>query len=188
MFVKIRHKPFSAYLYFLGPAKLKGQESIFVEGKNNGKLWGHGTGMEKTLFGTLSLDPNGMIAMRGNRYPITEIGVLNLVRRLVEVAEKDVQYGECEVKFLKGAKINGRTCTCIEVTHPVPRSNFRFHLARIFVDDELNMPLRYESHDWPKNPGEKPELIEEYTYLNFKFNNGFTDTDFDTKNTNYNFP
>ena len=35
--------------------------------------------------------------------------------------------------------------------------------------------------------GGSPELIEEYTYLNLKLNNGFTDADFDTHNANYHF-
>ena len=61
----------------------------------------------------------------------------------------------------------------------MPRRNFVFHMARIFVDKELNLPIRYESYDWPKEPGGPPELMEEYTYLNLKLNNGFTDADFD---------
>ena len=69
----------------------------------------------------------------------------------------------------------------------MPRRNFLFHLARIFVDDELNLPIRYESYDWPEKPGGPPELIEEYTYLNLKLNNGFTDADFDIRNPNYQF-
>ena len=126
--------------------------------------------------------------MRGQRYPLTEIGILNLVRRLIEVAEKDVKYGECEVKFFnKDVKINERGCTCIQVVHPVPRRNFLFHMARIFVDNELNVPVRFESYAWPKKPGGPPDLLEEYTYLNMKLNNGFTDADFDTRNPNYNF-
>ena len=99
--------------------------------------------------------------MRNQRYPLTELGILNLTRRLVEVGEKDIKYGECEVKFYEGAKINNRVCTCIEVVHPVPRRNFLFHLARIFVDKEYNLPIRYESHDWPKEKGGAPELMEE---------------------------
>ncbi len=35
------------------------------------------------------------------------------------------------------AKVNGRVCSCVQVVHPVPRRNFRFHLARVFIDDEL---------------------------------------------------
>ncbi len=152
MFIKIRHKPLSVYMCFLKPDHLKGQEVIWVKGQNNGKLWGHGTGMRK-VFGTVPLDPTGPVAMKGNRYPITEIGIENLVRRLIEEGEKDTQYGECEVKYFPGAKINGRTCTCIQVVHPVPRRNFQFHLARIFVDDEYNLPVRFEAHDWPSQPG-----------------------------------
>lgn len=186
MFIKVRHKPLSVYIYFLKPDHFKGQEVIWIQGQNNGKMWGHGTGMRK-VFGTVPLDPTGPIAMRGNRYPITEIGILNLVRRLVEEGEKDTHYGECEVKYFQGAKLNGRSCTCIQVVHPVPRKNFQFHIARIFVDDEYNLPVRFEAHDWPSSPGGPPELIEEYTYLNLKFNNGFTDADFDIRNPNYGF-
>lgn len=187
MFIKVRHNPMSVYMYFLEPAALKGQEVIWVEGRNDGKMWAHPGGIRNRLIGTVSLDPTGPIAMQGNRYPITEIGILNLVRRLIEVGEQDSQYGECEVKFFEGAKINDRVCTCIQVVHPVPRRNFRFHLARIYVDKELNIPIRYESYDWPREPGGKPQLIEEYTYLNVKINNGFTDEDFDIRNPKYNF-
>lgn len=187
MFVKIRHKPFSVYMYFLMPADLKGQEVIYVEGRNNGNMWAHTVGFRDKMVGTLSLPPTGMIAMTGQRYPITEAGVLNLTRRLIEVGEYDMQFGECEVKFIKNAKINNRVCTCIQVVHPEPRKEFLFHLARIFVDDELNIPIRYEAHDWPSEPGGAPQLLEEYTYLNLKLNNGFTDLDFDIKNPNYKF-
>ncbi|MBN2021874.1 MAG: DUF1571 domain-containing protein [Pirellulales bacterium] len=187
MFVKVRHRPFSVYMYFLSPPNLKGQEVIYVEGANNGKMWAHPTGIRQNLVGTVSLRPTDWLAMKGQRYPITELGVKNLVRRLLEVGSNDAKYGECEVKFLEGAKINGRACTCIQVVHPVPRRNFLFHLARIYVDQELNLPIRYEAHDWPKAPGDKPELIEEYTYLNLKVNNGFTDADFDVRNPNYRF-
>lgn len=186
LFVKVRHTPFSVYMLFLAPPSLKGQEVIWIEGANNGKMWAHGTGFRK-VFGTVELDPAGPIAMKGNRYPATEIGIVNLLRRLIEVGEKDTQYGECEVKFFSGAKINGRSHTCVQVIHPVPRRNFLFHIARIFVDDELNLPTRYESYDWPSQPGGHPELIEEYTYLNIKLNNGFTDADFDIRNPNYGF-
>lgn len=187
MFIKLRQKPFSVYMYFLAPADLKGQEVMFCEGKNEGNMWAHTVGIKDTMFGTVSLKPDGPIAMRNQRYPLTELGILNLTKRLVDVAEKDIKYGECNVKFYEGAKINGRICTCIEVIHPVPRRNFLFHLARIFVDKEFNLPIRYESYDWPKAEGEAPGLMEEYTYLNLKLNNGFTDADFDIKNPNYKF-
>ncbi len=70
---------------------------------------------------------------------------------------------------------------------PGPARNFLFHVAQIYVDDELNLPIRYEAYDWPAEEGGKPQLTEEYTYLNLKLNNGFTDADFDIRNPNYQF-
>ena len=184
MFVKIRHKPFSVYAYFLWPASIKGQEVIYVAGQNQGNLWAHRAHMPVKV----SLNPDGMIAMAGRHYPLTEIGLVNLVHRLAEVGRQDVHYGECEVKYFTAAKLNKRVCTVIEVVHPVPRDVFRFHRSRVFVDDELKMPIRYESYDWPSEPGGEPELIEEYSYLDLTLNNGFTDKDFSTLNPDYQFP
>lgn len=191
IFVKIRHKPFSVYMHFLKPQSIKGREVIYVEGANNGKLSAHATGLQ-SAFGTLDLKPTSPLAMRGQHYPITDMGVRNLVQRLLVVGSNDVKYGECDVKIRRNAKIGParaaqRICTLIEVTHPRPRRSFLFHKALIFVDDELNIPIRYESHDWPKEPGGQPELIESYTYLNLKINNGFTDADFDIHNPSYKF-
>ncbi len=187
LFAKVRHEPFSVYLYFLAPEDVKGQEVIWVDGRNDGNMLAHAGSGVRAMIGTVALKPQSMIAMEGQRYPITEIGVKNLARRLVEVAEHDAQFGECDVNFFPGAKVNGRVCTCIQVVHPVPRRNFRFHLARVFIDDEYLIPIRYEAYDWPAEAGGLPVLMEEYTYMNVKTNNGFTDADFDPKNTAYKF-
>ena len=184
---KIRHKPFSVYMGFLKPESKKGQEAIYVEGANDGNLVAHGVGIKK-LIGTVRIKPTSAMAMMDNRYPITEAGFKNLTKRLIEVGENDSKFAECEVKFFKNAKINDRIATCIQVEHPVARQNFLFHMARIFIDDELNIPIRYEAYDWPAQKGGKPELLEEYTYLNLKLNVGLTDADFDPKNPNYQFP
>lgn len=184
--IKVRHKPFSVYLKVLSPTSLKGQEAIYIEGANNGRMWAHGVGIQEVI-GTVLLAPNGPLAMRGQRYPITELGVLNLTKRLIEVGEEDAKHGDCEVKLFKNTKINDRVCTCIQVVHPVREKNFLFHIARVFVDDELIIPIRYSAYDWPKTPDSPPEVIEEYTYVDFKPNVGLTAADFDIHNSEYNF-
>lgn len=184
---KIRHKPFSVYMYFLTPAESKGQEAIYVEGQNDGKLWAHTVGFRDRVVGTLSLDPRGKLAMIDNRYAITEIGILNLTKRLIEVGKADAQHGDCEVKITPKVKIEGRECKLIECTHPEQRREFRFHIARIYIDEELRVPVRYEAYSWPTRAGGKPVLEEEYTYLDVKLNNGFEDIDFSPRNKNYGF-
>lgn len=196
MFTKIRNpriengkvvSPLSAYMYFVKPTALKGREVVYVAGRNNGKMCAHEGGTKGRLIPSVWLSPNGVIAMKGQRYPLSEIGIENLVLKLIERGVRDSKRGECEVEFRKGAKINGRVCTVIQVTHPTRRPFFDFHIAQIFIDNELNVPIRYAAYDWPKKPGGKPEIAEEYTYLNLKLNVGLSDQDFNVKNPDYNF-
>ena len=186
-FVKIREKPFSVYMKFLAPENLKGREAIYVEGQNDGKLIGHeGTGLLARLP-SQSFAPTHPIAMAGQHYPITELGIANLTQRLIEIGEKDKEFGECYVWRNDNAKVGDRPCISITVMHPERRKEFLFHIARIFVDKELMVPLHYEAFDWPEKPGDKPPLTEQYTYTRLKLNPGLTDEDFDPHNPQYNF-
>ncbi|MFP6574465.1 MAG: DUF1571 domain-containing protein [Pirellulaceae bacterium] len=196
MFTKIRNpriengrvvSPLSAYMYFVKPAAVKGREVIYVAGRNKGKMCAHEGGTKGRLIPSIWLSPNGVIAMKGQRYPMSEIGIENLVVKLIERGNRDRKRRECEVEFRKGAKINGRNCTVIQITHPIRRPFFDFHIARIFIDNKLNVPIRYAAYDWPKSPNLKPEITEEYTYLDLKVNVGLNDMDFNVKNPDYNF-
>ncbi len=188
MEIKVRHKPFSVYTKFRFPRGLNGQEAIYVEGQNDGKIIAHGTGVQRAA-GTLKLDPESHLVMKGQKYPITKLGILKLIDELLEVGYQDSKFGECEVKYYEeNIKVADRDCVLIQVVHPYPRKNFRFYEARIYVDKELNIPIRYESYDWPKQEGGSPMLIEAYTYQNLKMNVGLSDYDFNPKNTAYKYP
>jgi hypothetical protein len=177
-FVKVRHRPFSVYMFFLKPKK--GQEVLYVEGQNDGDLLAMAHDWRRKL-GAVALDPTGSMAMDEQKYPVTKLGIRNLTAELIQVAENDVQYGECEFKYSYNAKVNGRPCTKLEVIHPVPRKNFRFHIAKIYIDNELRVPICYQSWMWPK-AGEEPPLEEEYYYMDLKLNNGYTDQTFSKDN------
>lgn len=186
--IKVRQHPFSVYMGFVAPADVKGQECMYLEGQNDGKMYAHAPpGTLRGKFGTVQLLPTSAMAMKDQRYPITEIGIYNLTNRLIEVGEHDKQFGECDVKFFQGAKVNGRDCTMVQVVHPVPRRQFLFNMARIYLDDQLNVPIRYEAYDWPATPGGPPQKLEEYTYMNLVVNPGLTDADFDVHNPAYGF-
>jgi Protein of unknown function (DUF1571) len=185
--VKVREKPFSVYMKFLAPENLKGQEVIYVDGANDGKLIGHAGSGAAALLGSKWLVPTGPIAMFGQRYPITELGIANLTKRLIQIGEHDRQYGECYVWQNENAMVGDRPCISITVMHPQRRSAFIFHIARIFIDKELMVPLHYEAYDWPELPGGPPLLLESYTYTDLKLNPGLTDEDFDPRNPAYNF-
>ncbi len=194
MSVKVRNRnkagniPFSIYMKFLKPTAFKGREVIWVEGRNNNNLIAHDPNSIITKHIRAKLDPDGFLAMRGNRYPIYDAGIENLVVKLIEKGERDKLLGAADVKFFENTKINGRKCSMIQVQHTERKPEYEFNICRIFIDDEYQIPIRYAGYGWPKAEGGKPSLEEEYTYLKIKLNVGLTDKDFDPDNSAYKFP
>jgi len=182
-FVKVRHQPFSVYMYFLGANK--GREVLYndLPDGSKGKLVARDCGWKKR-FGAVELDPEGGLAMKGQKYPIMKLGLRELTQELVTVASNDVKFGECEVRNGQGT-MEGRPITWLEVVHPVERVNFRFYKAQLFIDNELQIPVRYNAYKWPATPGGDPILEESYTYLKLNVNNGYTDLDFSKDNPEY---
>lgn len=199
MFAKIRNRkvqngeivvPLSVYLKFLKPKNVAGREVIWVEGQNNNKLVAHEGG---PLLGRVSvwLEPKSALAMRGNLYPITEIGIENLVAKLIEKGERDKKIDppgkETDVTFTDGATINKRKCLMLTVKHTVQRPVYDFEVAQVFIDNEMNVPVRYIAYGWPEKPGESQRILEEYNYVEIKLNQGLGDNDFNPRNKEYNF-
>ncbi|MEM8944698.1 MAG: DUF1571 domain-containing protein [Planctomycetota bacterium] len=182
-FIKVRHQPFGVYMYFLGGNK--GRECLYNANPDGSKgdLVARDCGFRGKL-GKFTLDPEGNLAMKGQKYPIMKLGIRELTKELITVASNDVKFGECDVTSGQGT-MEGRAITWLKVVHPVPRPNFRFNIAQVFIDNELQVPVRYNAYTWPKNPGEEPQLEESYTYVNLKVNNGYTDMDFSPENPQY---
>lgn len=196
MFTKIRNRktnkgqlvqPLSVYLHFLKPSTVKGREVIYVEGQNDGKMIAHEGGLKGKFLPTVSIPPDGMLAMRGQRYPLTEIGVENLIVKLIERGEQAKQVPNVTCEFRKNAKVNDRICTVLQVTQPTKAPGLEFYQAQVFIDDAINLPIRYIAYDWPSRPGAPLEVLEEYNYLNLKINVGLSDEDFDPYNSKYAF-
>ena len=192
MRIKVRHAnksasgaevPFSVHVQFRHPESAKGREVAYVAGRNKGQLIvrENRQGLVGKIVPTLMLNPKGRLAMQGNRYPITEIGFEVLLRRLMVVAREEMKLDNCQVQFRKDAKVNGRSCTVIEVVHPKQDERCRYHRCRIYLDDERKCPIHFEAYGWPVSKGADPLLLEQYTYLDVKTNVGLTDADFKLK-------
>lgn len=186
--MKLRHSPFSVYMRFLEPESSAGQEAIYVAGRNDGKLIGHTTGLKGQVVGSVPLDPTGYLAMMNNRYPITNAGMKNLVTLLLKLGQRKDLLKNCRVKFVEDQKVDERPCLLIEIDNPPAPGEFKLAKARIWLDREWNVPVRFESWEWPAEAGAEPLLVERYSYLKLKFDQGLTDRDFDPANPQYDFP
>ncbi|MCA9249316.1 MAG: DUF1571 domain-containing protein, partial [Planctomycetales bacterium] len=200
MDVKVRHRhestegqavPFSVYVHYLAPKDLKGREVLFVENANEGRLIATkgGGGLLSGL--TVSLDPNSDRAMEGNRYPITDIGIMNIATRVLHDAslgiERDPLHDGWMVQQAQGAKINGRQARCMQMRRERRCPECPLHTVQMFVDEEYQVPIRFAAYHWPAEPAVTPELVEEYTYLDLQLNVGLADRDFQRDNPGYGF-
>lgn len=185
-------RPVDVYLKFLSPASTAGREVIWRQGENDDHLILHEAGFLNLT--RVHLAPTSGLAMMGNRYPITDIGLEKLLEKLIEKGQRDRELGDCVVRVTDDIEIDGQPCQRIEILHPEPtvtiageKIAFDFYRAIIDIDPLRNVPLHYASYRWPK-PGGEPELEEEYTYLDLKLNCGLSDQDFDPENSDYHYP
>jgi len=199
MFIKVqcRHRggkvdesePMRVYLRFERPESVAGREVIWREDSHDGKMVAHEAGLLGML--TVRLAPNGMIAMRGQRYPIWDIGLTNLLKKLIERGQQDLDDPDVSVTIAKGIEIDGLTCDLIQVKRSEPSGRpDDFSLAEICLDRTRNLPIRYTAYGWPtadQSDQSKMPLLESYTYRNIKINVGLTEADFDPSNPDYQF-
>jgi hypothetical protein len=186
--------PFSAYFKFLKPNECKNREVLYVAGRyGGGKLLAKEGSGGRRFLPAMTLRISSPFVMATNRYPITEIGVKTLTQRLIDRSEQDPDVDSCEITYASGAKMDGRKCKFLQVKRPTPKVGpaaelgMNVYLAQVFIDEELQVPVRYAAYDWPKVEGGSPEVVESYTYKDLKINVGLTDADFDPKNPEYNF-
>ncbi|HVJ85430.1 MAG TPA: DUF1571 domain-containing protein [Caulifigura sp.] len=185
MEMKLREEPFSVYLKSQDPNP--GREILFVKGQNDNKLLAHeGSGL-KSLVGTVPLALDAPQVRAENRHPITEIGMRNLIDQVIAQWEFEGQYGESNVQYFPDARIGGVSCPAIECSHPLPRKQFRFHISRLYIDAQSNLPVRIENYEFPAAAGQDPPLVEEYTYVKVQTNVGLTNKDFSDRNPAYKF-
>lgn len=189
MTLKVRHKPFSVYMYFREPKA--GREVIFVEGQNENRLLVHETGLA-SLIGTLALAPEDPRVRAENRHPITKAGIVRTLETQIAIWEGERKYGETEVRYFEDAKLGEMVCRVVESSHPQPRKQFAFQTTRLWIDVKTGYPVRLQQYAFPKKPGSKGPsgkgpLVEDYSFTELKTDVELTDRDFDVENPAYNY-
>ena len=124
---------------------------------------------------------------RADKRAAVEIVAPEPVFEKIERGEQAKRVPNVTCEFRKNARVKDRTCTVLQVTQPTRAPELEFYQAQVFIDDAINLPIRYIAYDWPTRPEAVPEVLEEYNYLNLKLNVGLKDEDFDPRNSNYGF-
>lgn len=189
--LRVRHEPFSVYMEWLSDeASKRGRKVVYHEQLQDKML------VRVPLIGIVrEMDLQSSVRMKESRYTVAQAGVKNLTERLAERWEREKQLGltqvqcqDLELEVQVGTQMFRQACICVTTLHPAAhretfqREGFLFHRTCIsFAKDgpAAGLPIQLKGFDWPADgsDGQGP-LVEEATYLNFEFNVGLTDKDF----------
>lgn len=182
--LKIRRTPFSVYMHWQSPNA--GREVIYRQGANDNRLLVHeGSGLASLLVPVLKLDPSGELAMSNSRHPVTEIGLMNLIDRLLEVRRSDLNNPNVQVSMGEAA-VDERPCFQFQFLYPENDAKAHYHKVIVCIDRDLRLPVACRTYDWPSPEGPlEPPLLEDYIYADLQFNLSLGDLAFDHQNPAY---
>ena len=174
-------QPPSVLLEFLGPSEIKGRKVLFDAGQNDARLLVR-KGGRRFGYVLTDVDPASPIVKQESLMPITEIGFSQVLDRTIRTLQQDVaadpRGDNTIVEHITTARINGRPCQMLRITHPRRRDGLQFFSASMSIDSELHVPVRFDVYDWPETPGQQPPLVSEFTYTNVTLNVDLDDATF----------
>jgi len=179
--------PLRVYMKFEAPDSKKGREVIWGEDLFDGKMCVHETGI--LGIKKLWLRPTGFLAMQGERFPITEVGMVRLIEKVILRGEQDLSNPNIEIAVVADYNIGDTATELLQIRCTKPRGGKDdFSLAEAAIDRQRMLLLMFRSFGWPETEGEDAPLLESYTYHDIETNVGLTDEDFNPDNPSYHYP
>ena len=190
--MKVAHKPFNVYMKWENFDT--GREVIYGEGLNNGNLLVHPGGW-KARLPPLSMEPDSSLAKAESRHPITQIGLSNLAKTIINSHRRDIEQNAiANCDQAENQRIGGRDCLCFVTEFRDAKSSPEYLKSIVMIDAEWNVPLFIKNFAWPPDAvtavGEELDtatIIEQYSYTDVKLRASLTAADFDRTNEDYNF-
>ena len=178
---KLRQQPFSVYMRWTS----NGQEALFVRGRNDDRLLAKPASGLASLKRLWRLNPDSRMAKRSCRYPITESGIENLVNRVHEfyAARKDWSSAvNCSVSNLNETE-HVVTEYCLHFRDKSVSPDYQE--SRLSFDQATGLLIVVQNFGWTDD--KSPRIVEHYAYRAIDRSAELRDSDFDEKNSEYEF-
>ena len=184
--MKVRHEPFAIYLKFLAPKP--GKEVVYAEGHHDNQIIAHNGDWTRKLVPRLKVAPDSAVALADSRHPITEAGLLNLVRRLARFRVLDLTDDDAETILDRLTDAEGRDWLRSVHLHTIRTDERPFMRVEVLYDHATRYPMQISNFDWPE-PGQTGDLhlAERYRYDDVKLDAALGPIDFDPANPDYAF-
>ena len=152
--VAIREDPLSIRMKWVGRVD-RGKDALYVEDENDDRLrvyTGH-----KALKIRLNLDPDGDTAMKGNRYPMTNMGLVTLARGLLQGTGEAAPAPKESFQYLGSSRLLGREVRLVG-RRTFPAGDEAHQYVLYALDAERGFPLMAVRYDGDGR------LVELYCY------------------------
>jgi hypothetical protein len=169
--LKVRQEPFSVSMVWQEPKDLEGQEVVYVEGKNDGKMRVKPGGLLGSV-GFVTLPINDPRTRKTSKHKITEAGIGNLIEQCETgwAAERKLKVTKVKVGTFTYAK---KRCTRVELTHTGKADGQIKHFKNVvYFDQQTHLPIRVENYGWPEEEKGPAPLVESFSYVNLRTNPG----------------
>lgn len=160
----------------------QGRELILCSERYDGKIRVHESGI--LGIATISLDPNGSMARRGNLRPVSQAGIYNMAKMLKANIEKRQTSAQVEPPPQTSERvIEGQASLCLhsQTIGSDDKAPYPVGAAELCFDKTIAMPT--EVQFWHQDG----RLMEHYTFRDWNLKPGLSDQDFDTANEAYGF-
>ncbi len=148
-----------------------GREVLYMEGRNGNRMRVHEGGLLGLI--PVNLDPEGSLAMKGNRHSVVEAGIETLVVRIADNVRRGLAAGEIETRDAGDAVVYGRAARRLEGVFPKSgQGKYYCRRAVLSFDLERKVPILAEIYGWDE------ALLERYGYEDLKLDAGLGEGDF----------
>ena len=177
--LRVKTKPRSIALKFIGPKELLGHELVYVTGRHAEMVRVRPAGNfdAKAFMTANATDPRAMV---DTRHPITEIGIGAAIDHLEKMTtierrlRNPMSVSMADFNFVKRPVIR------YEIFTERPHALRYAYRTVVYVDKETKLPVRIEAYDQPTvNGAVGGELLEAHSFVNLKFNQGIGEVPFE---------
>lgn len=192
--LKMRHKPFSIYMKWLSGDK--GRELLYVDGQQDNKMIVHPGGWKARLLPAIKVDPDGSLALREARHPVTMVGLVKLCEEIIGHRKQELEHRHpVRCQIVEHQVMNERPCYCFISLYIDRKTSEEYRKSIQYIDKEWLLPVCVKNYGWPEakqtftdqNALDEATLIEHYAYSDLQVNQQLASEDFDRANKSYSF-
>lgn len=178
---KLRQQPFSVYMRWTDT----NQEALFVRGRNEDRLLAKPASGLASLKRLWRLDPESRMAKQSCRYAITESGMENLVNRCDDFyAARDDWSSVVNCSVSKSSAANNVvTEYCMQFRDKSVSPEYL--KSQLSFDEASGLLIVVQNFGWSDD--KSPRMVEHYAYRGIDQAATLSDSDFDEKNSDYEF-